>query len=136
MLKALDMINAAKLPGQPRVVVDLHPDRPDLRGMRTPAFPVSLEPDPTFDEIAAHGGEVVRNAEAHTVLDNMFLISGEIPRVTPYEVGIKGGLRFSEASGEWTSDEAIRDERLVMCNLKGELPYTAHEKPRRGARET
>jgi hypothetical protein len=49
----------------------------------------------------------------------MFLISGFIPRVTPYEKGVIRGIRFNGATGSWETDELIEDERLVMCNLKG-----------------
>lgn len=125
MLEAIRMINASKIhrgtsTRPPKVVVDVHPDRPDFRGMMTPAGTiVSLEADPEFDEIEEAGGSLARQGEVHPVLDGFFLVSGAIPRVTPYEVGIRGGMRFSEANSQWTSDEAIADERMVMCNLKG-----------------
>lgn len=125
MLEAVRMINAARInPGDaakpPGVVVDLHPDRPDYRGMTTPTGGVvSLEADPTFEAIEEAGGVVQKNDGVHAVLDGFFLVSGEIPRETPYELGIKGGMRFSRATGAWEPDEAIRDERMVMCNLKG-----------------
>lgn len=104
-----------------KITVDLHPDRPDYRGFALPSGAiVSLEADPTFEEIEAAGAIVVKNATAHTLLDGFFLSSGEIPRRTTYERGVRGGLRFSRARGdEWVSDEAIMDERLVMCHLRG-----------------
>lgn len=53
----------------------------------------------------------------------MFLISGEIPRVTSYENGIKGGIRFEEeeegGEGKWVKAEEILDERFLVVNLKG-----------------
>lgn len=125
MLEAIRMINAAKVrPGsdtKPQgVAVDLHPDRPDYRGMVTPAgMIVSLEADPSFDEVENAGGVVHKHDELHTVLDGFFLASGKIPRVTPYEVGIRGGMRFMKETGAWVPDEAIVDERMLICNLKG-----------------
>lgn len=130
MLAALRAINAAKTDApktlasstssDPVVVVDLHPDRPDYRGMLTPTGAiVSLEADPTFAAIEAAGGRVVTSADAHPVLDGFFLASGSIPRRTDYEVGIRGALRCVAASQSWIPDETIADERLVMCNLKG-----------------
>ena len=118
MLKAIAMINEAKglNKGLP---VDLHPNRPTYRGFLGPAGPVSLERDPTFEEIEAAGGTVVKNDQPHTILDDMFLVSGEIPRVTPYEVGFKRGMRFNQEAGGWESDELILDERFLMCNVKG-----------------
>lgn len=102
------------------VPVDLHPDRPDYRGMLTPTGTiVSLEADPTFAAIEDAGGRVVTSADAHPVLDGFFLASGGIPRRTDYEVGIRGALRYVAASQTWIPDETIADERLVMCHLKG-----------------
>ncbi len=118
MLKAVSMINQARL-SEDGVIVDLHPNRPTYRGFLGPAGPVSLEADPTFAEIEAAGATVMKNDQPHTVLDDMFLVSGEIPRVTPYEVGFKRGMRFNQDSASWESDELIQDERFLMCNVKG-----------------
>lgn len=102
------------------IAVDLHPERPDYRGMLTPTGAiVSLEADPTFAAIEAAGGRVTTSSETHAVLDGFFLASGAIPRRTVYEVGIRGALRYSSATQSWIPDEAIADERLVMCHLKG-----------------
>lgn len=116
MGRAVRMINEAR--GEGNVTVDLHPNRPDYRGIMA-MKPVSLEADPTFEEVEQAGGIVSTNDRPHTVAGDMFMISGEIPRVTDYEVGIKRGIRFSKATGEWTDDKLIMDERLMMCNLKG-----------------
>lgn len=124
MLRAIAMILAAKTHSEQRnegpLVVDLHPDRPTFRGSMFDTTPVSMEADPTFAAIADAGAQVRRESGAHTVLDDMFLISGEIPRVTAYEKGLKRGIRFLPETQEWVDDTLIRDERFVMCNVKGE----------------
>jgi 7,8-dihydropterin-6-yl-methyl-4-(beta-D-ribofuranosyl)aminobenzene 5'-phosphate synthase len=124
MLEAVKSINKARLDAQKStsVTVDLHPNRPDFRGFQTPDFPVSLEADPSFQEIEDAGANVVKEASTHTVLDNMFLISGEIPRTTLYELGIRRGIRWEEAKATWEEDTLIKDERFLMCNLKGKQP--------------
>ncbi len=76
--------------------------------------------------ILTAGGKVEKNAEAHTVLDNMFLVSGMIPRVTAYEKGVLKGIRFENEKGIWEKDEEIADERFLMCNLKGNLVPQFH----------
>lgn len=119
MLKAIELINTARGADAAPVKVDLHPSRPEFRGFMSPKGPVSMEADPTFDEIMLAGGEVVKKDQPHTVLQNMFLVSGEIPRVTSYEKGVLRGLRWTDAKQEWESDELIKDERLLMCNVKG-----------------
>lgn len=124
MLKAIEVITQArsllKKPVSP-LVVDLHPDRPTFRGIQIPnKGVVSLEADPTFEEIENAGGTTQLSNLTHTVLDRMFLISGEIPRVTEYENGFPLGVRFNSESSVWEKDEVIRDERLLMCKVKGQ----------------
>lgn len=123
LLRAIRMIKEAKasrgLSKKNSLTVDLHPDRPDYRGFAIGEKLISLEADPAFEEMEAAGALVDKRDEAHTVLDDFFLISGVIPRVTPYENGLKGAMRFDRSEGDWISDEAIADERFLMCNLKG-----------------
>ena len=124
MLKAIEKIRNAKKGDQssPRgLIVDLHPNRPDYRGfhLQGQEKPISMQADPSFVEMEAAGAKIETNSTPHAILDNMFLISGEIPRVTPYELGLKGGVRFFKSANKWEKDEAIADERLLMCNLKG-----------------
>ncbi|KAK7941269.1 uncharacterized protein PG986_013656 [Apiospora aurea] len=103
------------------VVVDVHPDRPAFRGVMIPAMqePISLQADPTVRELQDAGAAVRTEDGLQTVLDDMFLVSGGIPRETDYEGGIRGAITFNESSGKWEQDELIMDERFVMCNLKG-----------------
>ena len=103
------------------LVVDVHPDRPVYRGIALPEIVISLEADPTFEELSGAGAVVDKQSEAHTVLDDMFLISGEIPRVTPYETGLRNAIRFDPEEKDWYSDEVIADERFLACNLKGKF---------------
>jgi 7,8-dihydropterin-6-yl-methyl-4-(beta-D-ribofuranosyl)aminobenzene 5'-phosphate synthase len=135
MLRAIKLINAAKASlteaekdpvrdstpntKENKITVDLHPSRPDFRGVTLPTFQLSLEADPTFAEISDAGGKISLNSETHTVLDEFFLISGEIPRVTEYEMGLRRGARFVKEKGMWEKDELIEDERFVVCKLKG-----------------
>ncbi|KAI5917091.1 Metallo-hydrolase/oxidoreductase [Camillea tinctor] len=123
MLSAVRMIEAAKKSSlgehadSNKVVVDLHPDRPNFRGILAHE-PISLEADPTFAEVEEAGAVVFKSDEAHTMLEDTFLVSGSIPRHTAYETGIRGGIRFT-SDEQWVQDELIMEERLVMCNLKG-----------------
>ncbi|PGH21412.1 hypothetical protein AJ80_03329 [Polytolypa hystricis UAMH7299] len=122
MLKAIRMIKhakAAKGEGDQELIVDLHPSRPDNRGFTIGTESVSLEADPTFQDIEEAGGIVEKHSSTHTVLENMLLVSGEIPRQTEYENGLKNGIRFDRASGKWEEDEMIADERFLACNVKG-----------------
>lgn len=121
--RAIEMITDAKKKKAggkaSATVVDLHPDRPDYRGMAIGQNIISLQADPTFEELEVAGGVVQKHADAHTVLDDFFFISGEIPRRTGYEHGLKGGMRYDAEEKDWFSDEGIADERFLMCRLKG-----------------
>lgn len=121
MLKAISMIQSAKAQKSVStpVTVDLHPSRPDFRGIQILEESISLQADPSFQAIEENGGKVAKHSETHTVLDDFFLISGEIPRVTEYEIGLKHGIRFDKETKLWTPDEKILDERFLMVNLKG-----------------
>jgi len=109
--------DARSAAGLPAPVVDLHPDRPDQRGILLPtgAF-ILLPPEPTFDELVDAGGAVERNADAHTVA-GVFYGSGAIDRVTAYETGLVGHHSFRGDDG--TSDPLIMDERFLAAHVRG-----------------
>ncbi|KAH8810692.1 beta-lactamase-like protein [Xylogone sp. PMI_703] len=122
LLRAIKMIQERRSDPSHRVIVDLHPSRPAYRGIVTPNGPISLEADPTPAEITAAGATVLESSDSHCVLDDMFMVSGEIPRCTSYESGLAGGIKLETEgtqSGQWVPDETISEERYVMCKLKG-----------------
>lgn len=99
------------------VVIDLHPDRPEARGI-APRFAKIVEDpavagppkvicrlpvEPTFDELRALGAEVALHAEAHLVAGAGVYVSGTIPRVTEYEAGLPGQMRWVD--GKWVPED-------------------------------
>jgi 7,8-dihydropterin-6-yl-methyl-4-(beta-D-ribofuranosyl)aminobenzene 5'-phosphate synthase len=103
--------------GLPPPIVDLHPDRPDQRGIASPAgIVVLLPPEPTFAELTAAGGVVERHADAHAVADTFFG-SGAIDRVTAYETGLVGHVSFHGDDCE--PDPLIMDERFLAAHVRG-----------------
>ncbi|KAI0790780.1 beta-lactamase-like protein [Abortiporus biennis] len=99
-------------------VVDLHPDRPIARGIAPNGKLIGqLNPDPTFEEIKALGGVVETHKEGHAVADGAIWVSGEIPRVTEYEQGLLGAVRF--VNKEWVPEEHIMDERYAAIDVAG-----------------
>src|SRR6185503_15021721 len=82
---------ARQAAGREPPFVDVHPDRPDQRGVLLPSgVMILLPPEPGFDDLAKAGARVARNAEDHALLDGFFLGSGRIERVTSYETGFPG----------------------------------------------
>ena len=103
--------------GRTPLVVDVHPDRPDQRGILTPLDVFAmLPPEPTIDAIEMAGGRVVAHAEMHEV-SGLFLASGDIPRQTSYESGLAG--HHSWRGDQVTLDPEIRDERFLAASVRG-----------------
>lgn len=100
------------------VLVDLHPDRPDRRGIMLPTGTMILLPEePTFDAIQSAGGRIETHDQAHVLCDGFFFASGEIERQTPYESGLAGHHTFR--GDEVTPDTLIMDERYVAASVRG-----------------
>jgi 7,8-dihydropterin-6-yl-methyl-4-(beta-D-ribofuranosyl)aminobenzene 5'-phosphate synthase len=74
---------------------------------------------PSPDELSAKGAVPVLTTEPQVLLDEMFFVSGEIPRVTSYERGFPGHKRRSEDGESWEDDPLIMDERFVAVHVKG-----------------
>jgi len=136
ILKALSLRENLSSSPLPPVKVDLHPDRPLRRGIAPPPqwIPiVALEADPSLEEIEQHNGKVDLHDEAHEIQTSSgeltgVGVSGKIERVTPFEKGIPGAVRWREeedgvlpitGKGSWFSDELIMDERYVVVDVKG-----------------
>jgi 7,8-dihydropterin-6-yl-methyl-4-(beta-D-ribofuranosyl)aminobenzene 5'-phosphate synthase len=103
--------------GRAPLVVDVHPDRPDQRGILTP-FDIfaMLPPEPHIEAIETAGGHVIAHAEVHGVAD-LFLASGDIPRQTAYETGLVG--HHSWRGAQVTLDTEIHDERFLAATVRG-----------------
>ncbi len=100
------------------LVVDLHPDRPDQRGLMAANGSLILLPaEPSFAAIAAAGGAIVKAADAHLVAGGFFYGSGAIPRVTSYETGLAGHHSFWGDKLE--ADPLIMDERFLAASVRG-----------------
>ena len=104
--------------GRPPPVVDVHPDRPDQRGLLTPNGELLMLPEePGFDALREAGGEVVTHAGPHPICDGFFFGSGKIERVTDYETGLAG--HYSIRGSEAAPDPLIMEERYVAACVKG-----------------
>ena len=100
------------------LVVDLHPDRPDQRGLMAANGTLVLLPaEPSFEAIEAAGGQVVKAADAHLVAGGFFYGGGAIPRVTSYETGLAGHHSFRGERLE--ADPLIMDERFLAARVRG-----------------
>lgn len=114
---ALDLIRKSNR-GRP-VPCYLHPGMFRKRALPLPGgelLPIREIPSP--DELAARGAAVITTREPQAILDEMVFLSGEVPRITPYEKGFPGHMRRSEDGQSWEPDPLIMDERFLAVHVK------------------
>jgi 7,8-dihydropterin-6-yl-methyl-4-(beta-D-ribofuranosyl)aminobenzene 5'-phosphate synthase len=126
MLRALEMIQLNN--GGRAVPAYMHPGMYRTRAMK--AADGSMRPFgdvPTQAMLEQQGAAVVHATDAQRVLDDLFYVSGEIPRVTAFETGMQGQFRRTEDGLSWEPDPLLIDERFVAVRVKdkGVLVFTA-----------
>jgi len=118
MFLALDAIRARN--GGREVPYYAHPGMFRSRGMMQPGGKVRLMDDvPAIDDLTNRGARVVSTTEPQGFLDDMFFVSGEIPRVTSFERGLPGQVRRTADGQGWEPDELLMDERWLAVHVKG-----------------
>lgn len=126
MLRALQLIRDRN--GGEDIPCYVHPDMFRTRAMKRQDGSMRLMEDvPSVDELTAFGATVVNTTEPQSLLAGMVYVSGEIPRVTPFEQGLPGQYRKTLEGTGWEPDELIVDERFVAVNVasKGLIVLTA-----------
>jgi 7,8-dihydropterin-6-yl-methyl-4-(beta-D-ribofuranosyl)aminobenzene 5'-phosphate synthase len=116
--QALSMMRAAH--GGRATPLYLHPGMLRERGMRQAdggVLPMDFIPTPA--EWTAMGAQPVITTQPQWALDGLFYVSGEIPRVTPYERGLPGQVAREADGAAWESDELLMDERFLAVRLAG-----------------
>ena len=104
------------------VLVDLQCSEIQSRGRPTGEGDLSRiilhKPDnPSAMELTSLGARAEKHSDEHNLCNDFFYVSGYIPRVSDYEVGIPN--HASLVDGKWVLDEEIADERYVACKVKG-----------------
>ena len=110
------------------VPVHVNPDMFAHRGdMLDTGNVFPLEDIPSIESLQLAGGQVVNDPDARLLLDDMFYLSGEIPRVTPYEQGLPGQMARKADGAAWEPDPWVMDERFLAVNVrdKGVIVFTA-----------
>ena len=90
------------------------------RGMRLPngmVIPAENVMNPV--DLARRGAAIVNSPDPRAIMEQMFYISGEIPRVTAYERGLPPHVRLRQDGLDWEPDPLILDERYVAAYVKG-----------------
>jgi 7,8-dihydropterin-6-yl-methyl-4-(beta-D-ribofuranosyl)aminobenzene 5'-phosphate synthase len=105
----------------------VHPGMFARRGTRRGDDFYETEAVPTPDELTQAGARVINTREPQVAGGGAFYISGEIPRLTRYEVGVPGHMRKSEDGQTWEPDPLIMDERFISVQVKdkGQFVFSA-----------
>jgi len=110
--------SARRAAGLARPIIDLHPNRPDQRGILLPSGTmIMFALEPTFEVLANAGGEIAAKSDPHPICGGFFFGSGAIDRVTAYETGLVGHHTFRGEVG--APDPLIMDERFVAACVRG-----------------
>lgn len=117
MLRALEMIRLRN--GGRAVPTYMHPGMYRTRATRTADGSMHLFDDvPNAAALERCGARVVHATDAQLILDGLFYVSGEIPRVAPFETGLPNHFRRTEDGTGWEPDPLITDERFVAVRVK------------------
>jgi len=115
---ALRMIYAAN--GGKKIPIHVNPGMFVHRGEEEEGIGVfPFEDIPGPEALSAAGGIVVNDPDSRLLLEDMFYLSGEIPRVTHYEKGIPGHVKRSRPDRDWEPDPLLFDERFIAIHVKG-----------------
>jgi 7,8-dihydropterin-6-yl-methyl-4-(beta-D-ribofuranosyl)aminobenzene 5'-phosphate synthase len=118
LLKALELIRAQN--GNREVPFYMHPGMFRQRATKLPdGKMLPYKELPSVEELTTKGATVISAVEPQLLHDDFFYISGEIPRVTPYERGLPNHMRRTEDGSRWEPDPLITDERFLAVNVRG-----------------
>ncbi len=126
MVRALEMIQLSN--GGRAVPTYMHPGMYRTRAMKERDGSMRpFEDVPTPAMLEQQGALVVHSTEPQCVLDELFYVSGEIPRVTGFETGMPGQYRRTVDGSDWEPDPLLMDERFVAVRVKdkGVIVFTA-----------
>jgi len=70
----------------------------------------------TREIIEENGGKIIESASPMLILNNTVLISGEVKRATPYEVGLPDEHKLK--GNEWLCASDVIDERSIILKIK------------------
>jgi 7,8-dihydropterin-6-yl-methyl-4-(beta-D-ribofuranosyl)aminobenzene 5'-phosphate synthase len=115
--RALAMICMAN-GGRP-VPLFLHPAMFQERGFRMPdGCVIPAPPFPSGQQWTDCGAEPLVTTEPVSCLDDLFFISGEIPRATAYETGLDMNVHRAAANAPWEPEPLVIDERFLAVHVR------------------
>lgn len=118
MLRALQLVRDRN--GGRDVACYMHPDMFRSRAVKLPDGSFRpMEDVPSAADLTAHGGRVISTRDAQAIAGDTVFVSGEIPRLSGFEIGLPGQHRRTEDGTGWELDELLMDERFIAVHVRG-----------------
>ncbi len=113
----LGLIGVLKRTGILAFPLTLHPDAFLYRGEYLPNDDFIAMGAPSRQGLRDAGLQLLETARATFVLENMALVTGQVPRTNDFEVGTPRHLK--KVDGVWQPDPLICDDQALVLNLRG-----------------
>jgi 7,8-dihydropterin-6-yl-methyl-4-(beta-D-ribofuranosyl)aminobenzene 5'-phosphate synthase len=102
--------------GRPRIPIVLHPDAYLKRKNIQPDGRESEHIPPSKRDLEAEDVRIIEERGPTMLVGDHALITGQIPRTTPYEKGSPAQVAWID--GKWQPDPWIHDDQAVILNVK------------------
>ena len=102
--------------GRPKMPLVLHPD---VWRERRIVFPTGQEislPPPSHADLDREGVEIIEERSPTLLLDGMVLVTGQVDRVTDFEIGFP--IQQMHTDHGWEPDTWVWDDQAVVCYVK------------------
>jgi 7,8-dihydropterin-6-yl-methyl-4-(beta-D-ribofuranosyl)aminobenzene 5'-phosphate synthase len=102
--------------GRPKMPLVLHPD---VWRERRIVFPTGQEislPPPSHADLDREGVEIIEERSPTLLLDGMVLVTGQVDRVTDFEIGFP--IQQMHNDHGWEPDTWVWDDQAVVCYVK------------------
>ena len=112
------LIGFIKRYGRPRVPIVLHPDAYLKRKNIQPDGHESEHIPPSKRDLEAEDVEIIEERGPSMVIGGRALVTGQIPRTTPFEKGSPAQVAWID--GKWQPDPWIHDDQAIVLNVKNQ----------------
>jgi 7,8-dihydropterin-6-yl-methyl-4-(beta-D-ribofuranosyl)aminobenzene 5'-phosphate synthase len=102
--------------GRPRIPIVLHPDAYLKRKNVHPDGHESEHIPPSKRDLESEDVQIVEERGPSMTVGNYALITGQIPRATPYEKGSPNQVAWID--GQWQPDPWIHDDQAIVIHVK------------------
>jgi 7,8-dihydropterin-6-yl-methyl-4-(beta-D-ribofuranosyl)aminobenzene 5'-phosphate synthase len=95
----------------------IHPDAYLERKLVLPNGDEFFLRPPTRADLRRENIELIESVEPSTLIDGMFLVSGEVERTTEFEIGMS--VHHARRNGVWGPDPLIPDDQCAIMRVRG-----------------